>query len=160
MQLAPQKWNKVAVEAATGVCLSIYLYFGFCIALGDMVKAMDKEHVPHLLSPAYYHQQHLQQGGHCQDLSHHQAEQRQGCLLWACKACKKRVVRVDRRHAATLRERKRLRKVCTTIFNAYFFQHNVRNVWINSTQRVIWLFFCALKNENCGFFFCFDHAEK
>ena len=35
----------------------------------------------------------------------------QQCLLWACKACKKRVVRVDRRHAATMRERKRLRKV-------------------------------------------------
>ena len=36
------------------------------------------------------------------------------CLLWACKACKRRTVRVDRRHAATLRERKRLRKVSVT----------------------------------------------
>lgn len=33
------------------------------------------------------------------------------CLVWACRACKRRAVRVDRRHAATMRERKRLRKV-------------------------------------------------
>lgn len=34
------------------------------------------------------------------------------CLTWACKACKKKSVAVDRRKAATLRERRRLRKVC------------------------------------------------
>ena len=68
-------------------------------------------------------------GGHCQELihnqhqsgvdhvnqsgngPHHPTQQQRQCLLWACKACKKRVVRVDRRHAATMRERKRLRKV-------------------------------------------------
>ncbi|XP_020292624.1 uncharacterized protein LOC109859116 isoform X2 [Pseudomyrmex gracilis] len=33
------------------------------------------------------------------------------CLLWACKACKKKTITVDRRKAATLRERRRLRKV-------------------------------------------------
>lgn len=33
------------------------------------------------------------------------------CLTWACKACKKKNVTVDRRKAATLRERRRLRKV-------------------------------------------------
>ena len=35
------------------------------------------------------------------------------CLIWACKLCKRRSagVRVDRRFAATLRERRRLRKV-------------------------------------------------
>ncbi|XP_036325118.1 myogenic-determination protein [Rhagoletis pomonella] len=33
------------------------------------------------------------------------------CLTWACKACKKKNVSVDRRKAATLRERRRLRKV-------------------------------------------------
>lgn len=33
------------------------------------------------------------------------------CLLWACKACKKKTVTVDRRKAATLRERRRLGKV-------------------------------------------------
>ncbi|KAK0083732.1 hypothetical protein PV325_008307 [Microctonus aethiopoides] len=33
------------------------------------------------------------------------------CLMWACKACKKKTVTVDRRKAATLRERRRLRKV-------------------------------------------------
>jgi myogenic factor 5 len=33
------------------------------------------------------------------------------CLTWACKACKKKTVAKDRRRAATLRERRRLRKV-------------------------------------------------
>ncbi|XP_022664762.1 myogenic factor 5-like [Varroa destructor] len=33
------------------------------------------------------------------------------CLVWACKVCKRRSVSVDRRKAATLRERRRLRKV-------------------------------------------------
>ena len=33
------------------------------------------------------------------------------CLLWACKACKRKSVSVDRRKAATMRERRRLRKV-------------------------------------------------
>jgi hypothetical protein len=33
------------------------------------------------------------------------------CLLWACKACKRKTVTVDRRKAATMRERRRLKKV-------------------------------------------------
>ncbi|XP_074662280.1 uncharacterized protein LOC141914854 isoform X2 [Tubulanus polymorphus] len=33
------------------------------------------------------------------------------CLLWACKACKRKTVAVDRRKAATMRERRRLTKV-------------------------------------------------
>ncbi|CAH8494562.1 unnamed protein product [Schistosoma turkestanicum] len=33
------------------------------------------------------------------------------CLLWACKACKKKTMQIDRRKAATMRERRRLRKV-------------------------------------------------
>ncbi|KOB51752.1 MYOD-like DNA-binding protein, partial [Operophtera brumata] len=32
------------------------------------------------------------------------------CLAWACKACKRKTATVDRRKAATLRERRRLRK--------------------------------------------------
>ncbi|KAL1123088.1 hypothetical protein AAG570_002176 [Ranatra chinensis] len=43
------------------------------------------------------------------DSQHGEGERR--CLLWACKACKKKTVAVDRRKAATLRERRRLRKV-------------------------------------------------
>lgn len=38
------------------------------------------------------------------------------CLAWACKACKKKSVAVDRRKAATLRERRRLRKVRVDTF--------------------------------------------
>lgn len=39
------------------------------------------------------------------------ASKNRPCLTWACKACKKKNVTVDRRKAATLRERRRLRKV-------------------------------------------------
>lgn len=39
---------------------------------------------------------------------HHQAGR---CLLWACKACKRKTTNADRRKAATLRERRRLSKV-------------------------------------------------
>ena len=50
------------------------------------------EHIPHILAPGL-----------------HGPNRR--CLLWACKACKKKTVAVDRRKAATMRERKRLHKV-------------------------------------------------
>ncbi|XP_071988285.1 myoblast determination protein 1, partial [Engystomops pustulosus] len=40
--------------------------------------------------------------------SHHQAGR---CLLWACKACKRKTTSSDRRKAATMRERRRLSKV-------------------------------------------------
>ncbi|CAG2104974.1 unnamed protein product [Medioppia subpectinata] len=33
------------------------------------------------------------------------------CLLWACKTCKRKSVSIDRRKAATMRERRRLRRV-------------------------------------------------
>ncbi|XP_060695290.1 myogenic factor 5 [Hemiscyllium ocellatum] len=41
--------------------------------------------------------------------SHHQAAGH--CLLWACKACKRKSSSTDRRKAATMRERRRLKKV-------------------------------------------------
>lgn len=44
------------------------------------------------------------------------AGQSRPCLTWACKACKKKSVAVDRRKAATLRERRRLRKVFRIFF--------------------------------------------
>jgi len=51
---------------------------------------------------------YLQQQQH----QHHlDGPQGRRCLLWACKACKKKNVTVDRRKAATMRERRRLRKV-------------------------------------------------
>ncbi|XP_072123604.1 myogenic factor 5 [Mobula birostris] len=39
---------------------------------------------------------------------HHQAGH---CLMWACKACKRKSSNTDRRKAATMRERRRLKKV-------------------------------------------------
>ncbi|CAH1250732.1 MYOD1 [Branchiostoma lanceolatum] len=50
------------------------------------------EQVEHVLAPGAFHSQRR-------------------CLLWACKACKRKSVTVDRRKAATMRERRRLRKV-------------------------------------------------
>ncbi|KAF0299765.1 Transcription factor SUM-1 [Amphibalanus amphitrite] len=51
------------------------------------------EHVPHVLAPHTH--------GHGQ----------RRCLPWACKACKRKSVTIDRRKAATMRERRRLKKV-------------------------------------------------
>ncbi|XP_014239548.1 myogenic-determination protein [Cimex lectularius] len=58
----------------------------------------------------------------------HHAERR--CLLWACKACKRKSVTVDRRKAATLRERRRLRKVNEA------FEVLKRRTSANPTQRL------------------------
>lgn len=54
------------------------------------------------------------------------AEKNRPCLTWACKACKKKNVTVDRRKAATLRERRRLRKVRRITFavGKFNFQEN------------------------------------
>lgn len=48
------------------------------------------------------------------------------CLAWACKACKKKTVAIDRRKAATLRERRRLRKVSVTISRYVKFPNGCR----------------------------------
>lgn len=56
----------------------------------------DDAHVPHVLAPTTH------AAGHAHART---------CLLWACKACKRKSVTVDRRKAATMRERRRLRKV-------------------------------------------------
>ena len=47
----------------------------------------------------------------CEAAEHLEHDGRRCCLVWACKACKKRAAPADRRRAATLRERKRLHKV-------------------------------------------------
>ena len=63
---------------------------------GQTVEMKEDEHIQHVLGPS------------------------RRCLAWACKACKRKTAAVDRRKAATLRERRRLRKVCFTsnIINA------------------------------------------
>ncbi|CAH0404479.1 unnamed protein product [Chilo suppressalis] len=58
---------------------------------------IEEEHVQHVLGPS------------------------RRCLAWACKACKRKTAAVDRRKAATLRERRRLRKV-----NAAFEELRIR----------------------------------
>ena len=46
------------------------------------------------------------------------------CLLWACKACKRKSISIDRRKAATMRERRRLRRVCLMSYVFAFFNHS------------------------------------
>lgn len=64
-----------------------------CCQVKNESKAVDtqdgdkEEHIQHVLGPS------------------------RRCLAWACKACKRKTAAVDRRKAATLRERRRLRKV-------------------------------------------------
>lgn len=43
-------------------------------------------------------------------------QQPRKCLIWACKACKRKTVSIDRRKAATMRERRRLRRVSQLSF--------------------------------------------
>ncbi|KAL4622713.1 myoblast determination protein 1 [Arapaima gigas] len=65
-----------------------------------------------LLKPDEHHHHHS--GSSTEDehirapSGHHQAGR---CLLWACKACKRKTTNADRRKAATMRERRRLSKV-------------------------------------------------
>ncbi|XP_071521503.1 transcription factor SUM-1 isoform X2 [Panulirus ornatus] len=68
----------------------------FTLKSEDEYLDEDDGHVPHVLAPPT----HL--AGHTHART---------CLLWACKACKRKSVTVDRRKAATMRERRRLRKV-------------------------------------------------
>ncbi|CAH1799641.1 unnamed protein product [Owenia fusiformis] len=62
------------------------------LSVDENANLEDDEHIPHVLAPGF-----------------HGPTRR--CLLWACKACKRKTVAVDRRKAATQRERRRLRKV-------------------------------------------------
>ncbi|XP_047038800.1 transcription factor SUM-1 [Helicoverpa zea] len=64
---------------------------------GEISEEKGESHVQHVLGPS------------------------RRCLAWACKACKRKTAAVDRRKAATLRERRRLRKV-----NAAFEELRIR----------------------------------
>lgn len=62
------------------------------VDLRQAVADSEDQHVPHIFLPGQNNQQRT-------------------CLVWACKACKKKSVTADQRHAATVRERNRLKKV-------------------------------------------------
>uniref|UniRef100_A0A4W6DMG9 Myogenic factor n=1 Tax=Lates calcarifer TaxID=8187 RepID=A0A4W6DMG9_LATCA len=64
---------------------------------------------PSSLLHLHHHHAEVEDDEHVRAPSgHHQAGR---CLLWACKACKRKTTNADRRKAATLRERRRLSKV-------------------------------------------------
>lgn len=70
---------------------------------------LSRLHSNQIKSPTVdHHEQHI-----LEPLSHstNGMPAKRPCLTWACKACKKKSVAIDRRKAATLRERRRLRKV-------------------------------------------------
>uniref|UniRef100_A0A2K5X3Q3 Myoblast determination protein 1 n=1 Tax=Macaca fascicularis TaxID=9541 RepID=A0A2K5X3Q3_MACFA len=73
--------------------------------VGALLKPEEHSHFPAAVHPA----QGAREDEHVRAPSgHHQAGR---CLLWACKACKRKTTNADRRKAATMRERRRLSKV-------------------------------------------------
>uniref|UniRef100_A0A3Q1HB44 Myogenic factor n=1 Tax=Acanthochromis polyacanthus TaxID=80966 RepID=A0A3Q1HB44_9TELE len=60
-------------------------------------------HVPSAEEEVEEEDQHVRAPGGLHQAGH--------CLLWACKACKRKTTHADRRKAATMRERRRLSKV-------------------------------------------------
>ncbi|KAM3877463.1 myoblast determination protein 1 homolog 1-like [Diretmus argenteus] len=70
-----------------------------------LLKSEDHHHRHH----HHHHHHPTEEDEHIRAPSgHHQAGR---CLLWACKACKRKTTNADRRKAATMRERRRLSKV-------------------------------------------------
>lgn len=63
----------------------------------------DSDDLQHIFAPSPF--QNKDTGDHLEE--HHRPK----CLLWACKACKRKNDSVDRRRAATMRERRRLKRV-------------------------------------------------
>ncbi|KAJ8332431.1 hypothetical protein SKAU_G00426040 [Synaphobranchus kaupii] len=71
------------------MCVGCPVFRGSGLGLGELVGSEEDEHIR---APSGLHQTGR-------------------CLLWACNACKRRSGTVDRRKAATMRERRRLKKV-------------------------------------------------
>lgn len=75
------------------------------VHVGALLKPEEHSHFPAAVHPA----PGAREDEHVRAPSgHHQAGR---CLLWACKACKRKTTNADRRKAATMRERRRLSKV-------------------------------------------------
>ncbi|XP_004634975.1 myoblast determination protein 1 [Octodon degus] len=75
------------------------------VHVGALLKPEEHPHFPAAVHPA----SGAREDEHVRAPSgHHQAGR---CLLWACKACKRKTTNADRRKAATMRERRRLSKV-------------------------------------------------
>lgn len=95
-------------------CSTNYVSMGILSpATTSTSSCSNEEDPPHLQSSASSSVDHFEQ--HVLEPISHTVNgiqmTKRPCLTWACKACKKKTVTVDRRKAATLRERRRLRKV-------------------------------------------------
>ncbi|XP_061606070.1 myoblast determination protein 1 homolog isoform X2 [Phyllopteryx taeniolatus] len=95
------------------------LYDDACLNTGDMNIFDDLEGQPINAEPAKSQNNPNDHGHHQVPVSEEEDKHvraprdfRQGgnCLLWACKACKKKTTHEDRRKVATMRERRRLSK--------------------------------------------------
>uniref|UniRef100_G1U534 Myogenic factor n=1 Tax=Oryctolagus cuniculus TaxID=9986 RepID=G1U534_RABIT len=75
------------------------------VHVGALLKPEEHTHFPAAVhqAPGAREDEHVRAPS-----GHHQAGR---CLLWACKACKRKTTNADRRKAATMRERRRLSKV-------------------------------------------------
>nr|XP_046251711.1 myoblast determination protein 1 homolog [Scatophagus argus] len=69
----------------------------------SLLKSEDHLHHHHHVPIAEEEDEHVRAPGGLHQAGH--------CLLWACKACKRKTTHADRRKAATMRERRRLSKV-------------------------------------------------
>ncbi|OCT87566.1 myogenic factor 5-like [Xenopus laevis] len=88
---------------------SEFFYDSSCIPSPEEGYTEDYEHGMSLYGQ---HKKDLQESDEDEHvrapIGHHQAG---NCLMWACKACKRKSSTMDRRKAATMRERRRLKKV-------------------------------------------------
>nr|BAK41863.1 myoblast determination protein [Eptatretus burgeri] len=84
-------------------------YRDSCFAYADMDFLDDID--PRLGSPGCARDDDLSPQGEEHVRAPHGQHGPGPCLLWACKACKRKTSSTDRRKAATMRERRRLRKV-------------------------------------------------
>ncbi|XP_009632381.1 myogenin [Egretta garzetta] len=66
------------------------------------------------------------------------------CLPWACKVCKRKTVSIDRRRAATLREKRRLKKVNEA------FEALKRSTLLNPNQQLPAASECGSGSSSCS----------
>ncbi|XP_069623982.1 myoblast determination protein 1 [Ranitomeya imitator] len=113
MALLSHSLQDMEIQADTSLCsfsAADDFYEDPCFNTSDMqfFENMDPRLVHVTMLKPEDHQHHNEDEHVRAPNGHHQAGR---CLLWACKACKRKTTNADRRKAATMRERRRLSKV-------------------------------------------------
>ncbi|XP_073420786.1 myoblast determination protein 1 [Dendrobates tinctorius] len=113
MDLLSHPLRDMEIQADTSLCsfsAADDFYDDTCFNTSDMqfFENLDPRLVHVTMLKPEDHQHHNEDEHVRAPIGHHQAGR---CLLWACKACKRKTTNADRRKAATMRERRRLSKV-------------------------------------------------